>query len=227
MSIQVLTIGLDQAAPIPLHTAYGSASFEGFEVDLLQKIAADLYLDISYTVAPWEDLLQMCQEGSIDAICSAVTVTADRKQGLAFSEPYLYFHLCSVCRKDHLLSLEQLHEHPVGVRSGTTAEAYLTEQLGLSPALRSGSNDELYNQLLNGFIHAVIEDSPIAHGYIEAHPELTIADTLPDSAAQYAIAFCKNDLASVEKINSALTHLKQTGYVNSLQLKWFGKEGRL
>lgn len=224
MSIQVLTIGLDEAAPIPLHSAYASTSFEGFEVDLLQKIAADLYLDISYTVAPWDNLLQMCQEGSIDAICSAVTVTADRKQRLIFSEPYLYFHLCSVCRKDHLLSLEQLHEHPVGVRSGTTAEEYLIDHLGLSPALRSGSNDDLYNQLLNGFIHAVIEDTPIAHGYIKAHPELTIADTFPDSAAHYGIAFCKNDLASVDKINSALKQLKQTGFVHTLQQKWFNNE---
>jgi ABC-type amino acid transport substrate-binding protein len=224
MSLQVLTIGLDEAAPLPLHTAYASTSFEGFEVDLLQKIAADLYLDISYTVAPWDKLLQMCHEGSIDAICSAVTVTADRKQRLAFSEPYLYLHLCSVCRKDHLLSLEQLHEHPVGVRRGTTAEEWLIDHLGLSPALRSDSNDDLYNQLLNGFIHAVIEDSPIAYGYTKAHPELTIVDIFPDSAAHYAIAFCKKDLASVEKINSALKQLKQGGSLHTLQEKWFGYE---
>ncbi len=36
-----LLVGLDFAAPIPLHTDYSSGKFEGFEVDLMKKISGN------------------------------------------------------------------------------------------------------------------------------------------------------------------------------------------
>jgi len=224
MTKPTIRIGLDQAAPIPLHTTYSSALFEGFEVDLLQQLAVDLHFDISYTVAQWDELLSQLDKGSLDAVCSAVTVTEERKKHLHFSHPYLQFHLCVVCRKDHLLSVPQLHEHPVGVRAGTTAEYYLVNELHHPPTVSSHSNDDLYNLLLNGIIHAVVEDSPIAQGYINKHRELAITSLLPGSLSEYAIAFNSHKKVLQQQINDTLLRMDREGYLQALRQKWFGDE---
>ena len=76
---------MDFAAPIPLHTDFSSGTFEGFEVDLMKLISDRLGLKLTYEVSLWKDILQNLQEGTIDVICSAVTVTPERKHFLDFS----------------------------------------------------------------------------------------------------------------------------------------------
>ncbi|RZK75592.1 MAG: amino acid ABC transporter substrate-binding protein, partial [Pedobacter sp.] len=39
---KVLKVGLDSAAPFPMHSDYNSENFEGFEVDLLKAITDHL-----------------------------------------------------------------------------------------------------------------------------------------------------------------------------------------
>jgi len=80
---QVLKIGLDSAAPFPMHTDYQSEVFEGFEVDLLRIIAKSLDLEIHYEVSLWKDILEQLYRGELDLICSAVSVTPSRMRILS------------------------------------------------------------------------------------------------------------------------------------------------
>ncbi|WP_276483954.1 substrate-binding periplasmic protein [Paraflavitalea pollutisoli] len=223
MAKETIRIGLDQAPPIPLHTSFSGPAFGGYEVELVEQLASTLDLDILYSEAPWPELLRKLEAGDIDAICSAATITTERQQYLRFSAPYLSFHLALVCREDHLITTDHLREHPVGVRIDTTAEEYLLSKLYQPPAFRSDSNDELYNLLLNGVIHGIIDDSPIAQGYIELHPELSIAAMLPGPAHEYAMAFNPNRSDLSDKIDSALQQLQEAGFLHQLQEKWFGR----
>lgn len=224
MTKELIRIGLDQAPPIPLHTSLYGGDFKGFEVDMLAQLADHLALEIVYSEAPWPVLFDQLEKGTIDAICSAATVTLEHRPPVVFGIPYLTFQLALVCRQDHLLTLDQLHEHPIGVRTESTAEQFLTEQLQQAPAFSSNSNDELYNLLLNGNIHGIIDDSPIAYGFLQEHQELAISTLLKDTQSQYAIAFVATRAALAEKVNTALQQLQESGFLRQLQEKWFGKE---
>ncbi len=219
---QVLKIGLDSAAPFPMHTDYHSEVFEGFEVDLLRIIAKSLDLEIHYEVSLWKDILEQLYKGELDLICSAVSVTPSRLRILEFSDPYLQFRLCAVInQKDHLDDLSKLKHKVIGVRDAAEAEKYMMSHYPAYRLQHFDTNKFMYEALLAGDIDLLIDDSPIAGGFLKKHKNLKIGIFLPDTDTQYAIAMKKGDLKLKAKINTVLHTIRKNGVYQQIFTKWF------
>ncbi|MPR32434.1 substrate-binding periplasmic protein [Salmonirosea aquatica] len=216
-----LKIGLDFAAPVPLHTDFSKGNFEGFEVDLMNQIAAELNLELEYSVSFWKDIIRDLQDKKIDVICSAATKTSEREKEFLFSRPYLDFHLGVVCYQSNRLSLDDLTGKRIGVRISTEAEKYLKEKFSDIKLEYSDSNEELYSQLRKKEIDALLDDSPIAFGLTQDNPELSISSLLPDTSAQYAIMLNKNNLDLKKKLDVCMDKFSSNGLLEELQQKWF------
>eukprot|EP01132_Coremiostelium_polycephalum_P020104 gene20104-23898_t len=188
-----LKIGLDSVAPVPMHTDYHSAVFEGFEVDLMQEIASHLDL-------------------KIDMICSAVTMTPSRQRILEFSAPYLQFRLCAVVNQGTSLNNLNSFEHKtIGVRIATEAEKYIMGKFSGHQVIHEEKNEALYTLLLEKKLDVVIDDSPIAGGFLLKYKTLQIGMFLPDTHSHYAIAMKKGDVELKKKIDKVLKRLKENG----------------
>lgn len=221
---KVLKVGLDSAAPFPMHSDYNSESFEGFEVDLLAAITTELDYEINYEVSLWQNILEKLFKGELDIICSAVTVTSSRKHILEFSEPYLHFRLCAVIHVDnHLNGTEDFRNKTIGVRIATEAEKYVHTQFPANNMVHAETNRELYRKLQAGKIDMLIDDSPIAGGFLQNNPKLKIGMFLPDTDSHYAIALKKGDLELTSQFNDALRRLKENGVYDEIHEKWFSK----
>jgi ABC-type amino acid transport substrate-binding protein len=217
-----LKIGLDSAAPFPMHTDLNSSIFEGFEVDLIKVIAEALKLDVQYEVSLWKDILPQLYKGELDMICSAVTITPSRKHILEFSEPYLHFRLCAVVKQsDTLLSLSDFKDKIIGVRSAAVAEKYIMDQFPANMLVHADANSELYESLNQGRIDVVVDDSPIAGGFLKKYPKLKIGMFIPNTDSTYAIAMKKGDVALKKQINDVLRKMKENGLYDGLFAKWF------
>lgn len=221
---KVLKVGLDSAAPFPMHSDYQSEKFEGFEVDLLRAIADHLDLEIQYEVSLWKNILGQLFKGELDIICSAVTVTSSRKHILEFTEPYLHFRLCAIIPSDHPLpELKDFKDKTIGVRIATEAEKHVHTKFPDSNTVHADTNKELYKKLQAGKIDMLIDDSPIAGGFLKHYPKLKIGMFLPNTESQYAIALKKGDLELKKKFNGALKLLKENGVYDAIHEKWFSK----
>lgn len=162
-------------------------------------------------------------KGRIDAICSAVTVTEERRGQFDFSLPYLNFHLAAICRSNTLLpDLPSMRDKKIGVRTASEAERYIRGHL-INPILEiHNTNDELYGLLKNSEIDVLIDDSPIAGAFVkQSQSALAVSFLLPDSQSQYAIAFKKgSELKPL--IDKALTRIGKHGRLDGLRMKWLG-----
>lgn len=216
-----LRVGLDFAAPIPLHTDYSSEKFEGFEVDLMQKISEELNLELKYIVSYWKDIFNQLQNGKIDAVCSAATVTPERKKYVDFSNPYLNFRLCVVCNRNHLIFANKLENKKIGVRIKTEAEEYLKNNFTKIQLITADTNNELYDKLSQGHLDAVVDDSPIAGGFTIQNPQLAVCHFLPDSSSQYAIALRKGNVELKKSLNKVIDTLQENGFLSDNKNKWF------
>jgi ABC-type amino acid transport substrate-binding protein len=217
-----LKIGLDSAAPFPLHTDLKSNVFEGFEVDLIKVVAEALELDVQYEVSLWADILPQLYKGELDMICSAVTITPSRKHILEFSDPYLKFRLCVVVRQnDDLQSAADFKNRVIGVRSAAVAEKFIMDHFPENILVHADTNKELYDTLMHRGIDMVVDDSPIAGGFLKSYKKLKIGMYIPDTESQYAIAMKKGDLKLKSQINEVLREMKQNGLYDSLFSKWF------
>ncbi|PYF69520.1 substrate-binding periplasmic protein [Pedobacter nutrimenti] len=217
-----LKIGLDSVAPVPMHTDYHSAVFEGFEVDLMQEIASHLDLKIAYEISLWKNILEKLYKGQLDMICSAVTMTPSRQRILEFSAPYLQFRLCAVVNQGTSLNNLNSFEHKtIGVRIATEAEKYIMGKFPGHQVIHAEKNEALYTLLLEKKLDVVIDDSPIAGGFLQKYKSLQIGMFLPDTHSHYAIAMKKGDVELKKKIDKVLKRLKENGTYHRIYKKWF------
>ncbi|MDR6784366.1 ABC-type amino acid transport substrate-binding protein [Pedobacter africanus] len=221
---KVLKVGLDSAAPFPMHSDYNSENFEGFEVDLLRAITSHLDLEVEYEVSLWSTILEKLFKGELDIICSAVTVTASRQHILEFSNPYLYFRLCAVVgQSDSLNGLHHFKNKTIGVREATEAEKYVREQFPANNIVYAVTNKELYRKLQAGKIDLLVDDSPIAGGFLQKNKKLKIGMFLPKTDSSYAIAMKKGDTQLKARFNEVLRLLKENGTYQNIYKKWFSE----
>jgi ABC-type amino acid transport substrate-binding protein len=219
---KVLKVGLDSAAPFPMHSDYNSEKFEGFEVDLLKAVTGHLGLEVEYEVSLWQNILERLFKGELDLICSAVTVTSSRKHILEFTEPYLHFRLCAVVNEDTVFkSTKDFKNKTIGVRTATEAEKYMYTHFPDCSIVHADTNKELYRKLLARKIDLLIDDAPIAGGFLSKNKKLKIGLHLPDTDSHYAIAMKKGDIKLMKQFNEALALLTENGTYQSIYQKWF------
>jgi ABC-type amino acid transport substrate-binding protein len=219
---KVLKVGLDSAAPFPMHSDYNSENFEGFEVDLLKAITDHLGLEIEYEVSLWSTILEQLFKGELDLICSAVTVTPSRRHILEFTNPYLHFRLCAVVNQDDdLKGINDFKNKTIGIRESTEAERYVHTNFPGNNMVHAETNKDLYRKLQTGKIDLLIDDSPIAGGFLQKNKKLKVGMYLPGTDSQYAIAMKKGDVQLKEQFNEVLSLLKDNGVYQTIYKKWF------
>ncbi len=171
-------------------------TFRGYEVDLLEQLAERLNCRIEYRRAWWSLLTEELKSGNLDLVCSAATVTEERRREVAFSTPHLRLKLALVQRRD-ATEVRNLEGARYGVRRGTTAEEFLRSAIGQEPEMLSESNDELYKALSAKKLDAVIDDSPIALHFAADIPGLMYGGAYDGTDGSYAIMIAKKQRCAV------------------------------
>jgi ABC-type amino acid transport substrate-binding protein len=213
-------VGVDAAPPPPMNFGLpGSPDFKGFEVDLLEELGRRLGARLDFRAALWSQMLEQLERGELDIICTAVTVTPDRQTRFDFSVPYLHTGFAIVSRRDApRLVLEAIQHDRVGVRFATSAESFARAHLPAAELEQYHFNTEIYAALTQGYVDAVLDDSPIA-GYFASLHDLGIA-TVPGSDTGYALMLQKESTLR-QPVNDVLTALKSDGMYARMYGRWF------
>ena len=162
MANRTIRVGIDDAPPAPMQLGNPDAGdFRGYEVDLLEEIGRRVGFRLSFRRALWSVIIHELKAGEVDLVCSAATVTPEREREVDFCVPHLRLAL-AVVKRDGIARDTAIKGLRVGVRRGTTAEAYAKQYGTPEPALVSESNEELYASLAAGELDAIIDDSAIA-----------------------------------------------------------------
>ncbi|MDI6694749.1 MAG: basic amino acid ABC transporter substrate-binding protein [Anaerolineales bacterium] len=193
----------------------------GFDIDLMNAIAEKAGLEIEYNNVPWDSLLAGMAQCQYDASISAMTITPERAQQFAFSDPYFAAGQVVTVRSDNtdIQSKDDLSGKTVGVQLGTTGDIQAQKIAGANVK----SYDDIglaFQDLINGQIDAVIADNPLALGYIGQNPGKlkTVGEVFTDEF--YGIAVCKTNTELLAKINKALAEVKAEGKIDELTAKW-------
>ena len=114
----------------------------------------------------------------VDPVCSAATITREREREVDFCVTYLNMSL-AVVKRNGISTDVAITGLRLGVRRGTTAEAYVSQHTTVEPMHLSESNDELYALLSAGALDAAIDDSQIARWFSHSVPGVPFAGALP------------------------------------------------
>jgi len=217
-----LRIGTDATYP-PLEYVEG-ARFEGFEIDLGTALARELGVRAEFVNASFDGIFPALQNGSFDAVISAVTITPERSAAMLFSDPYYESGQLIAIRQGASIiqAPADLVGKRVGVQINTTAQIDLEKRPGIDVAVYNTIDLALLD-LRNDRIDAVVGDAPVLRFMIrQSFRELqTVGRRFTDEKFGIALAPSSDDLRRA--INAALWRIQDSGEFDRLHEKWFGE----
>jgi ABC-type amino acid transport substrate-binding protein len=200
----------------------------GFEVDLVNEIAARLSLAALFVDTEWETILQQMQAGQYDCIVGGITITPERQRLLAWSTPYMTTTLSLVVdgrRSPNMRRMADFRNASVGVQAATTdydiaIRMQRKGEIGSVKVYPFARIQDAMVDLASGRITAVMKVYPVAAWLARQTPGLVIAAQVPDDPQPLGIGFRHDQPELLAAVNRTLTDLQRDGSYARLAQKW-------
>jgi len=220
-----LTAGSDTTFP-PFESMNGSVA-EGFDVDLLTAIAKEMGVTkVVFSSEIFDSLIPTLKAGGkFDVIASGMTIKADRKLEIDFSDPYFDSNQSVAMKTGGTYSAPaDMKGKKVGVQSGTTGSDWAKENLKPAGATVVTFKDTAgaFAALQAGNVDAVINDLPVTAEYVkDASKGLVMAAQIP-TGEQYGFGISKDNAALLTAFNAGLAKIRASGEYDAIYTKYFG-----
>ena len=216
-----VVIGLDASYPPFESVDYDNRKIVGFDVDLMDAIAARVGLDVEYSNVNYNLLLGQIAQCQVDGGISAITIADDLKQQMNFSDPYYNSSLVVAVKKGNVTipGPEGLAGMTVGSQSGTPGEIEI-QKMPETQYTPYDNFDLAYEDLIAGMIDAIVSDKAEALSYVNIKAaNLKIAGG-EFAVENYGIAVCNQKAELLDRINVGLASVKADGTLDRLVDKW-------
>ncbi len=223
---KVYTVGTD-AAYAPFESQNEKGEIVGFDIEIVQAIAAKAGFEVKFVNTPWEGIFNALGQGDRDLLVSAITITDERKQTMDFSEPYFdAAQLIALPASSKVARFQDLKKLKVGVQTGTTGDEAVTQLQGKASTLikRFESTPLALKELEAGGVDAVVADNGVVTHHVANNPGgkfKTVADAsfVPE---QYGIAVKKGNAELLAALNQGLAAIRADGTYDRIYGKYFG-----
>jgi ABC-type amino acid transport substrate-binding protein len=198
-----------------------TGQIEGFDIDLMNGILARVSLNASYiNKDSFGPLLDEMAQGLYDAAIASITITEERKKEMLFSDPYFAVgQTVTVRTSDRTTTGKDTLKGKVGALKGTTG-AKEVEKIKAASLITYDDIAEVFHDLIDGNLDAVVCDNPVALVYVGKYPGQlkTVGGVFTDE--HYGIAVAKDEPELLAEINAGLKTVKGEGLIEELTKKW-------
>ncbi|MBN1857788.1 transporter substrate-binding domain-containing protein [Candidatus Bipolaricaulota bacterium] len=223
--------GIDAAFP-PFSFINAQGDAEGFDVDVVRWIAEEMGFALEIVPVDWDAIVPTLKLGTIDLIASGMTITQERLEQVAFTDPYWSIELAVVVRETIGSNGEPVNEknlftaiqagQRVGVQRGTTSQSWLEENViaqGIAVEVVLYDNFLLaLDDLEIGRITSAVMDEPTALSAISGS-SLAVAGTIATGEI-YGYAVRTDDSELLTLLNEGLRRIQASSAWDELVAKW-------
>jgi polar amino acid transport system substrate-binding protein len=214
-----LLAGID--TPFPPFEKGHPPNITGYDIDVINAVADEMGLEVVQEETSFDTIFRDVAQGKFDVAVAASTITPERERTVDFSDPYyLADQSLLVAEGSDIGSQEDLGGATVDAQDGTTGETYANDETDASEVRGYPGGTDAINALRAGQIDAVIVDKPVAEDAVEKLGGLKIAERIV-TRELYGFSFAPDNDALREKVNEALTTLKEDGTIAELYKKYF------
>ena len=197
----------------------GKSKIVGADIDLAQKIADKLGVELELKAMDFDAIVPALQAGKVDMVITGMTPNEKRKKAVDFSD--IYFkgeNAVIVNAKDagKFTSEDQLKKAKLGVQKGSTQETYVKDNLKVTNYKALVAVPDLIADMKNGNIDAVVLNSKVAGINVTKYDGIKVVENLKltsggDEEAM-AVAIKKGDNADLIKLtNEVIKELQDSG----------------
>ena len=220
----VLRVGQD-AAYMPLYGTNVDGNRIGLEVEILQKMADILDVELEFVVVNWDGIIPALLTNKFDIIWSAMTITPERALKVNFSVPYLTVGQVIIYNNnkyDSAPSIEELKKDKdlkISVQLGSTGNEAARNIFTDKELLNFDTIDETAFQVATGKADIMIFDSIYAYNLEKKYNQISVSDEFI-SKEDFGVAIKKGDFDSLRWIDTFIRSIQTNGELDELIQKW-------
>jgi polar amino acid transport system substrate-binding protein len=202
----------------------------GWEYDAMREICARLNCVVNFNNTSWDAMIPAVKDGQFDIGMDGITITEERAEQIAFSEPYMTSQQFMLTRagEDRFATPADFAANAdllVGSQAGTsgfyTAVYDILDGDEANPRIKLFENFGASVQaLIAGDVDMVLVDAASGRGYIGANPDALqiVGDAI--KSEDFGFIFTPgSDL--IEPFNAAIAALREDGTLEALDTQWF------
>ncbi|MBP2646239.1 MAG: ABC-type transporter, periplasmic subunit family 3 [Firmicutes bacterium] len=198
--------------------------YVGFDIDLVKAIAKQMGCEAEIVSMGFDGLVPALEAQQIDVIAAGMSITPERAEKVAFSDPYYKSGLSIVVKNSDttIKSFKDLEGKRLAVQIGTTG-AEEAKKIASATVREFNSSSDAYMELVSGGADAVVNDHPVNQYYLVqggSKESKLVGDIL--NSEDYGLAINKKNTELSQKINAALAEIKKNGEYDKIYQKWFG-----
>lgn len=220
-----LLVGVTEYDHRPLSFRDGEGNLRGLEIDIVHRLAKDLFGDesaVKFVPLSNVERLSGVIDGQVDVAIASITVTRSRLRVVDFSRHYFLSGTALITRKDNGDSLSA--DDTIAVLEGSSAIVLLKQNLPSASLKGTSSYQEGLSLVTQGTVKAFAGDITLLTGWIQENPEYHL---LPQIYGAYPLAIAlPKGLQHQElrdKINEIMINLSQEGWLQE-RIKYWGLE---
>lgn len=203
-----------------------TGTLTGFDIDLINALAAQAGLSIAYTKTEFRYLLPGVATRLYDVGSSCLFITPERQAQVHFTRPYFATGLTLVVQAATTTTVsvtDLTPEMAVGVVEGSVAQDFVQTQstARVNTAL---NRDDIFAKVEAGELNAAVVSETYLLGHKLSHPNAdlkTVGSLLTYN--ECGLAVNPADAALLTQLDVALAEVKNNGTYDTLYNKWFGE----
>ena len=223
-----LIIGLDDTFA-PMGFRDENNNLVGFDIDLARAVCKEMGVEAVFQPLNWGEKEKELNEGKIDCIWNGLSITPERSEKLAMSQPYLNNKIIIMTNEGVTIDeLSDLEHQKIGIQSGSAALDAVKAGPMYSQIKDNIKEYPIYESviidMLSGKLDCMIVDE--VHGkYKNDELENIFGVAKYDFGDDlYGIGFRSTDIELKEEINHILNMLTHDGIAGDISKKWFGED---
>jgi polar amino acid transport system substrate-binding protein len=215
----------------PFSSKDASGKWVGWEIDVMDALCAQMNEKCEVAEVAWDGIIPALQAKQFDLIWSSMSITAERKQTIDFSNMYYNTPTVVIGAKTGDLDITPSHLKGkiLGVQVSTTHERYAQKFFGAAGAevKTYATQDEANNDLAAGRLDYVQADASALEAFLKTdqgaaccemkgqvpHDDETLGEGV-------GAGILKDNTALKDKINAAIAELAKAGKFEEITAKY-------
>lgn len=222
--------------------------YVGFDIEMVQRFAASLGKSVTFAQMPFGGLIAANASGKVDMIAASMFITEERKQRIAFSDPYYETNGRAYARVDRLAvaapatdttaadaspptgramftSTDDLDGKRIGVQLGTVYDLYATKTYPNATVVQFPTYQDMTLAVSARKVDAGLSD-------VETLAELMLTNTAfatfgePLFSSPVAAGFAKSNPTLRSDFNAFLAEIRANGVHDDMVNRWIKTHSR-
>lgn len=201
-----------------------SGDIEGFDIDMAKAVAEAIFGDeerIQLRIITAADRIPLLEQGEVDIVVRAFSMTCDRWEQVAFSEEYYHSGQKILVRQgSDITGLSTLAGHNVCAPNGTSSLANLVALAPEAEPVTAANHTGCLVLFQRGEVDAITGDDTVLAGLAAQDPYAVVLDEEPFTEEPYGIGVAKENTDLAAFINGVLEQMRASGEWTESHQRW-------